>query len=163
VDLTPEIILAGVAAVGAIVSALQSRAAARKDVVVLLQNEVARDHERIEKLEQERNTLAEMRYQLEQERNGLKANVESLLKRVTDTESRLARAEQRAGEAERQAGSFREDVIRLGEEMNRERIDSQNKINKLVLIVQQLADKLKALGADPDIDMEVLKRMSTLK
>jgi chromosome segregation ATPase len=162
-DITPELILAGVAVIGAIASALNLRNAARRDVVTLLQNEVARDHDRIAALEKERNELSDLRSELENERDGLQRKIGELTARVTETENRLARAERRAGEAEKQANDFRHDVIRLGEEMQRERNESQTKINKLVLIVEALVEKLKALGADPEIDLEMLRRMSIVE
>jgi chromosome segregation ATPase len=169
-DITPELILAGVAAIAAVSTALNNRSAAKKDVVNLLQNEVDRDHQRVAALELERNALADAQATLKQEVNSRDQKLIELQQRVTDTESRLARSERRAGEAEKQANEFRTDVIRLGEELvqerkvNSEKIaemkrEHQNTINKLVVIIESLFKKLQSAGLNPEFDIEDLKKM----
>lgn len=90
--------------------------------------------------------------------------------RLTEAENRLARAERRAGESERQAHEFRQDVIRLGEqldrerqerqaELKRERAEYQANINKLVVIIEAMFEKMRAAGLDPGVDLDALKRM----
>lgn len=157
--MTPDLLLAVVALIGAIASFLNQRNAAKKDVVAILQNEVDRDHERIEKLERERNDLADAKTLLQQERDGLNQKIELLQGRITETENRLARAERCAGESERQAAEFRQDVVRLGEALEKERRENRANVTKLVIIIEKLVKQLKALNIDPDVDIETLRRM----
>jgi chromosome segregation ATPase len=170
VDITPELILAGVAAIAAVSTAMNNRTAAKKDVVQLLQNEVDRDHQRVAALELERNSLADEQVNLKQEINSRNQKLLDLQQRVTDTESRLARSERRAGEAEKQANEFRTDVIRLGEELVQERKANAEKIsemkrehqatiNKLVVVIESLFRQLQSAGLNPEFDLEDLKKM----
>lgn len=153
-----ELILAIVALIGAIVAALEAKSKNQRGLIGDLQKELDRDHDRLEKLETERNDLSDLRLSLE-------GTITDLQRRLTDAEQRIARAEQRAGIAERAANEFRQDVIRLGEKIQQERMDSQNKINKLVLIIQQLLQKMRSAGIEPEpeVDMELLQRMIVIE
>lgn len=115
-----------------------------------------------------------LRIELREQRQQSQKEREAFQQRLTDAESRIARAERRAGESEKQANDFRLDVIRLGEQLNterierqtelkRERTESQGRINKLVLIIETLFDKLKKAGIDPGFSMDDLKQMYALE
>jgi gas vesicle protein len=118
--------------------------------VVKLQDDQSDDLK--QQIAQLRNELKETR---EREQSGWKAFQE----RMTDAESRLARAERRAGESEKQAHEFRQDVILLGERLARERAEYQNNINKLVLIIEAMYNRMVAAELNPEIDLDVLKRL----
>lgn len=158
-DLTPELIIATVGLIGGLVGARQAHFAAKKEMVGLLQAEVARDHERIAKIEAERNIYVDKSMELEADRNLLRDELVKLQRRATEMENRLAREEKRTVDAESQANEFRQSVVKLHDELVSERYDSQMRINKLVLIIENLLIRMKMAGIEPDIDLEDLKRM----
>src|SRR5512139_8659 len=100
-----------------------------------------------------------------------KAEFERLQARVVELEKRLADAEQRATDNERRALEYRRDVIKLGEQLEKERLESirrlglvsddgNAKIRKVVLVLEQvLLDFEASTGAKPDVDLESLKRL----
>ena len=107
--------------------------------------------------------ISQLRADLNGEREHSKTDHEAMSSRLAEAENRLARAERRAGESERQAHEFRQDVIQLGERLERERKESQARINKLVIIIESLFKKLQAAGVEPDLDLEDLKRMYVIE
>jgi len=103
--------------------------------------------------------VAQLRTELKEAREREQADWRAFQERMTDAESRLARAERRAGESEKQAHEFRQDVILLGERLARERAEYQNNINKLVLIIEAMYNRMVAAELNPEIDLDVLKRL----
>lgn len=114
-----------------------------------------------------REEVQAVRAQAAQERTVFQA-------RLTEAENRLARAERRAGESERQAHEFRQDVIRLGEQLECERQDRQDElkrertayqatINKLVVIIEAMFNRMVEAGLDPEVDLAALKRLVSVE
>lgn len=103
--------------------------------------------------------VAQLRTELKEAREREQSDWRAFQERMTDAESRLARAERRAGESEKQAHEFRQDVILLGERLARERAEYQNNINKLVLIIEAMYNRMVAAELNPEIDLDVLKRL----
>ncbi len=103
-----------------------------------------------------------------------KTQFDDLQKRVVETERRLADAEKRASDNEQRALDYRQDIIRIGEQMDAERHenarrlalvseDGNNKINKVVLVLERvLKDFEAATGHMADVDIEALKRLTVL-
>ena len=115
-----------------------------------------------------------------------KSDIDALQRRMIDAEVRLAQAESRAATYERQANEYRTDVIQLGEELTKERCEnkkrleelkaasdqqiddlkrhSQTTINKLVVIIESLFERLQAAGLEPDdVNLEDLKKMFVIE
>jgi hypothetical protein len=107
-----------------------------------------------------------------------KSEFERLQARVVETERRLADAEgrataneRRALDSERRAADYRQAVVKIGEEMVRERdetarrlaiivTDGNSKIQKVVIVLEKVMSDLEAAtGVKPDIDMDALKRL----
>lgn len=106
-----------------------------------------------------RERVSQLRADLNAAREREQTDRAAFQARLTDAESRLARAERRAGESEKQAHEFRQDVIRLGERLARERSEYQNNINKLVVIIEAMYNRMVAAEMNPEIDLDVLKRL----
>src|SRR5512139_2496443 len=103
-----------------------------------------------------------------------KSEFDRLQTRVVDLEKRLADAEQRANDNELKAIGYRKDVIKLGEQLEKERhesirrlglvsADGNDKINKVVIVLEKLATDFEmATGTKPDIDLVALKRLAVI-
>ena len=103
-----------------------------------------------------------------------KAEQERLNMRVVELEKRLADSEQRANDNERKAIEYREDVIKLGEQMERERKDNtrclaivaqdaDQKIKKVVFALEMvIAEFESTMGRKPEVDFEALKRLAVI-
>lgn len=103
-----------------------------------------------------------------------KSELDRLNDRVRDLEKRLADSDRRASDNEARAIEYREDVIKLGEQLDKERRDNMRhlaivakdgnqKINKVVFVLEQvLVDVEQATGTKPDVDIEALKRLVIL-
>lgn len=103
-----------------------------------------------------------------------KADFDKLQTRVVETERRLSDSEHRANDNERRALEYRQDVIKIGEQMELERRenarrlalvaeDGNTKINKVVLVLEKVIRDFEAVaGRTPDVDLEVLKRLVVL-
>lgn len=103
-----------------------------------------------------------------------KVEYERLSARVVDLEQRLASAEQRANANEQKALDYRKDVIKLGEQLERERYESirrlglvsqdgNDKIRKVVIVLEKLATDFEmATGRQADVDLEALRRLAVI-
>lgn len=100
-----------------------------------------------------------------------KAELDRLNARVVDLEKRLADSDQRANDNEHRAIEYREAVIKLGEELNNERHetmrrmamiaqDGNQKINKVVIVLEKVIKDLEAAGGKSDVDMDALRRLA---
>lgn len=104
-----------------------------------------------------------------------KAEFERLQARVVELEKRLTDAEQRATDNERRALEYRRDVIKLGEQLEKERLESirrlglvsadgNAKITKVVIVLERVIQDFEAAtGSRPDIDLEALKRLAVIE
>lgn len=100
-----------------------------------------------------------------------RAEIDRLQTRIAELEKRVADSDKRANDNEARALEYREDVIRIGEQLDRERHenmrrlaivakDGNQKINKVVFVLEKvLQDVEAATGTKPDIDIEALKRL----
>jgi uncharacterized protein YigA (DUF484 family) len=103
------------------------------------------------------------------------AEIARLQERIADLEKRLADAEQRANSNEQKAIDYRQDVIKLGEQLEAERheslrrislvaADGNAKIAKVVIVLERVViDFEAATGSKPDIDLEALKRLTVIE
>lgn len=101
-----------------------------------------------------------------------KAEVDKLQERIAELEKRLADTEQRATANEHRALDYRKDVIRLGEQLEAERLESirrlslmaqdgNKKINAVVIVLEKLiADYESETGKRADVDLEALQRLT---
>ncbi len=80
--------------------------------------------------------------------------------RLAATEGRIASAEGRTAEAEAKAERFRKDIRDMGRAMSEMRQEYERKIAELVVVIQTLLDQVEGLGADPQVDPAVLKRIA---
>ena len=74
--------------------------------------------------------------------------------RLGATEICAAQAEARLVDAERRVQESRTDIIRVGQELDNERKENRARINQLALIVGKLLGQLRALGSEPDLNVE---------
>lgn len=100
-----------------------------------------------------------------------KTELDRLGARVVELEKRLADSDKRASDNEARALEYRGDVIKIGEQLDKERHenmrrlaivakDGNQKINKVVFILERvLIDMEQATGTKPDVDIEALKRL----
>jgi hypothetical protein len=106
-----------------------------------------------------RQQIVQLRTDLNAARDRERTDWVDFQARMTDAEGRLARSERRVGESEKQAHEFRQDVIHLGERLAKERTEYQSNINKLVVIIEAMFNRMVSAGLDPEVDLEVLKRL----
>ncbi len=78
------------------------------------------------------------------------------LARLAGTEGRLAQSEARAADAEKRATEFRQDIIKVGTQIQ----EYRRLINELGEILGGLIGQLKKLGVEPDVSPETLKRIA---
>lgn len=82
--------------------------------------------------------------------------------RLGATEICAAQAEGRLVEAERRVNESRSDIIKVGQELDRERKENHARINELALIVGKLLGQLRALGFEPELSLEDVAMLSEL-
>lgn len=117
--LSSEWIVALGALISAFVGLLTYRNSARKDAVTLLQNEAARAHARLEKIEAERNALADRVESLEAERDGYKAQSDDRDRVVVNQESQLAKLKSELDQIRAKMPPLYEHLDLLGRQTNR--------------------------------------------
>lgn len=78
------------------------------------------------------------------------------LARLAGTEGRLAQSEARAADAEKRATEFRQDIIKVGTQIQ----EYRRLINELGEILGGLMGQLEKLGVKPDVSPETLKRIA---
>lgn len=100
-----------------------------------------------------------------------KADFDRLIARIAETEARLAQAEHRATTAEIQAATFRQDVLEIGYQLEKERKlsdrnlaivakDAEQKMEKLLVVVEDLYQRIEQAGGTlPEVDMSALRKM----
>lgn len=106
---------------------------------------------------------------LQDDTAALRKELEELRSRLSIAESRAATSEARAATAEsrvldyeRLFATARGDIVRLGEEVAKERKDNQCKINKIALLVVRLIEQVKHLGGTPaitDVESGILDKL----
>ncbi len=74
--------------------------------------------------------------------------------RLLLAETRASIAETRSLDYEKKFDTARGDIVKLGEELVRERRDSQNRINKIALLVSRLITQVRGLGGSPEISSD---------
>jgi hypothetical protein len=108
------------------------------------------------------STLADALGVLQREMSGLHD-------RVLDLERRLADSDKRAAMYEQQANRSRAELITMGQRLEAERVentrrltlvaqDAQNKLNKLLIIIQSLYVMVESSGMNPNVDLEALSK-----
>jgi hypothetical protein len=103
-----------------------------------------------------------------------KAEYDRLSARVVELEKRLAESDKRATDNEHHALEYRQDVIKLGEQLEAERYESirrlslvaadgNDKISKVVIVLEKLAMDFEIkTGTKADVDLEALRRLTVI-
>jgi len=142
------IILGLIAASTGILSLLQSRKKFRAEAL-LAEAQVGKIKAEEESIRSEtQNKLIEM---LQKELCKQKEELRIIRERLSLAEKRTEFAEGRILDYEKMFTTARSDIVRLGEELSRERKENQDKINKIVLLVSRLIGQVRQLGGMPEI------------
>jgi len=127
-------------------------------LVTVLQAQANQLRQELDVLRTRQDGADKREYELDRELFDVKA-------RLVVAETRAANAESRLAESDRRAQESRLDIIKIGNELDRERKESRSWINKLAIIVGKLLSQLRSSGAEPDLnsdDLEILDKLSCI-
>lgn len=145
-----EVILLGLiaASVPGILSLLQNRNKSRAEAVLAVaQAEKVKAEEEGIRSETQNKLIKTLQDELCKQ----KAELKDIRDRLSLAEKRAEFAEGRILDYEKMSTTARSDIVRLGEELSRERKENQGKINKIALLVSRLIEQVKQLGGLPEI------------